>query len=420
MRTLFGVFLIVVVAFGLAIIQAQITPPAAANLDAPHEPGMYLQTTNGFTKVLGQIVSFTRTGSLFVSKVTVGIKARKQNVQLLGPHAQTTAGEKPVFFFIPPKQEAEAGVNAGDFILIRLEEKPQRRQFEVGAEGAWRASKGISITHQIQLERSEVKPGSYSIIPSVGLTKGEYALYLARGEGMQAYVYDFSVDPESTLTTGYKSENGGPSRPADPPTSSSTALSKREAIVEITSDPVGADIEIDSKFVGSTPSSVGLLTGEHKLKVSKDRYRGWERNLQISTGKIKITAELEPLVTDPTPLSSIQAATATVSKQPPANSSESDSEEVWIGISFTGNPALRQNGLVVSGVRSKGPAEEIGIQTGDVILAADGHYVYTIEEFRVLLRAHDRGVPVGIRYRHDRLTYENKLSFASRNAPSSQ
>src|SRR5277367_3693308 len=55
---------------------------------APSEPGMYLQTAQGFTKILGQIVSFTRSGSLLVSKLTIGIKTKKQNVQLLGPHAQ--------------------------------------------------------------------------------------------------------------------------------------------------------------------------------------------------------------------------------------------------------------------------------------------------------------------------------------------
>lgn len=148
----------------------------------------------GSTKILGQILAFTRTGSLLVSKLTVGIKTRKENVQLLGPHAQTVVNDKPVFYFIPPKQEADAGVNAGDLVLMRLEEKAERRQFEVGAQGMARASTGISITHQIQIFRSEVKPGIYTITPAVPLGKGEYALYLTRGEGMQPYIYDFSVN----------------------------------------------------------------------------------------------------------------------------------------------------------------------------------------------------------------------------------
>lgn len=159
----------------------------------PTEPGMYVATGNDFTKILGQIVTFKRSGSLLASGLTAGIKARKENVQLLGAHAQTVTDGKPVFCFIPAKQEADAGVNAGDLILIRLEEKKDRRQFEVGAQGLWRASSGVSITHQIQLFRTEAKPGIYKLAPAVTLGKGEYALYLTRGEGMSPYVYDFSV-----------------------------------------------------------------------------------------------------------------------------------------------------------------------------------------------------------------------------------
>ena len=159
----------------------------------PTEAGMYLAAPAGFTKILGQVVTFKRSGSLLVSGATAGIKTRKQNIQLPGPHAQTVVDNKPAFYFIPARLEADAGVNAGDLILIRLEEKPERRQFEVGAQGLWRASSGISLTHQVQLFRSEEKPGVYKVTPAVALEKGEYALYLQRGHETEPYVYDFSV-----------------------------------------------------------------------------------------------------------------------------------------------------------------------------------------------------------------------------------
>jgi hypothetical protein len=50
----------------------------------PTEAGMYLARANSNTKILGQIVTFTRTGSLAVSALTAGIKTAKANVQLLG------------------------------------------------------------------------------------------------------------------------------------------------------------------------------------------------------------------------------------------------------------------------------------------------------------------------------------------------
>ena len=106
----------------LAVVaMAQAPQPAISDAGSgiiPSEPGMYVQAGDGFNKMLGQIVAFTRSGSLLVSSLTVGIKTSKANVQLLGPHAQTVIGGKPVFYFIPPRQEADAGVNAG--VRLRL------------------------------------------------------------------------------------------------------------------------------------------------------------------------------------------------------------------------------------------------------------------------------------------------------------
>lgn len=66
---------------------------------------MYVQMSKGFTKIIGQIAEFKRSGSLLASGATVGIKSRKENIQLLGPHAQTVVSSQPVFyFFIPAKQ----------------------------------------------------------------------------------------------------------------------------------------------------------------------------------------------------------------------------------------------------------------------------------------------------------------------------
>ena len=84
---------------------------------------MYVVASGGFTKILGQIVDTKRTGSMLVSDLTLHIKTSKENVQILGAHAQTVLGSNPEFYFVPAKPEADAGVNAGDLILIRLEEK---------------------------------------------------------------------------------------------------------------------------------------------------------------------------------------------------------------------------------------------------------------------------------------------------------
>ena len=183
-----------IIPFGIVVaLTAASIGQTAAQTPLPTDPGMYVEAAGGLTKIIGQIAEFKRSGSSFVSHATVGIKSQKENIQLLGPHAQTVVSSQPVFYFIPAKQEADAGVNAGDLILVRLEEKTERRQFEIAAHGAWRSSAGISLTHQVQTLRSEVKTGAYRIAPAIALGNGEYALYLSRGEGMAPYVYDFGA-----------------------------------------------------------------------------------------------------------------------------------------------------------------------------------------------------------------------------------
>lgn len=61
----------------------------------------------------------------------------------------------------------------------------------------------------------------------------------------------------------------------------------------ITSSPSGADIEVNGKFVGSTPSSIHLDPGEYTVAVKKNGYAGWERSIKVTGGNVSLVAELE-------------------------------------------------------------------------------------------------------------------------------
>jgi len=74
------------------------------------------------------------------------------------------------------------------------------------------------------------------------------------------------------------------------------AVQARTSQVEIASTPSGSDIELDGKFIGSTPSSVNLALGEHTVKLSKNGYASWERTITTVAGTVRISPDLEPLV----------------------------------------------------------------------------------------------------------------------------
>ncbi len=204
-----------------------------------------------------------------------------------------------------------------------------------------------------------------------------------------------------------------------------------EAIAEISSEPSGADIEIDGNFVGSTPSSLGVAAGEHEVLISKKGYKQWRRTLKVSTGKITAVAVLEPI-----PVSSSEAANAPSAVRPEINSSAaiqpsplshgtvSDGHsktdptnltaslpEVRIGVSFAGNPEVRHDGVEIFGVVPAGPAAGIDMRAGDVILAIDDHYLFTIEEVRAELLRHLSETRLKMRYRRNQLISENYITL---------
>src|SRR5713226_3355507 len=65
------------------------------------------------------------------------------------------------------------------------------------------------------------------------------------------------------------------------------------AVLEVSSTPDAADIEIDGNFVGSTPSTMGVAAGPHQLSVKKAGFKPWERKITVSSGHIKIDATME-------------------------------------------------------------------------------------------------------------------------------
>lgn len=70
-----------------------------------------------------------------------------------------------------------------------------------------------------------------------------------------------------------------------------TLDSSQNASVAFSSEPSGADIYVDGKFVGDTPSIVQLAAGDHDIRIEAAGRKPWTRSLHVTAGaKVNLTA----------------------------------------------------------------------------------------------------------------------------------
>ena len=64
--------------------------------------------------------------------------------------------------------------------------------------------------------------------------------------------------------------------------------------IDLKSTPDGAEITIDGKFVGSTPSLLRLAPGDHSISIAKAGFNEWKRTMSVSSNSnLTLNATLE-------------------------------------------------------------------------------------------------------------------------------
>jgi hypothetical protein len=110
---------------------------------------------------------------------------------------------------------------------------------------------------------------------------------IPKGTEITAYINgDISLDQKKFVTqtpisTEPGADNVQPTSDA-PEAQDGKTLPSALATVDIKSTPDGAEITVDDKFVGSTPSSLRLAVGDHKIKLGKSGFKTWERIMSVS------------------------------------------------------------------------------------------------------------------------------------------
>jgi hypothetical protein len=81
---------------------------------------------------------------------------------------------------------------------------------------------------------------------------------------------------------------------APPEKSMTSSQVEDESTVDIKSNPDGAEIYVDGKFVGNAPSKLRIPAGDHLLRASMSGYTDWQKTITItSAGAITVNAVLK-------------------------------------------------------------------------------------------------------------------------------
>ena len=113
-------------------------------------------------------------------------------------------------------------------------------------------------------------------------------------------------EPEPAPLRQYKAPTPPVESPVAPPEPSfvpntapraamGSSQSAWNAEVSVSSNPPYAEINIDGKFVGNTPSIILLTPGDHIVHMRKPGYMPYYQSLHVSSGKLSLNADLIPL-----------------------------------------------------------------------------------------------------------------------------
>ena len=143
-----------------------------------------------------------------------------------------------------------------------------------------------SSTRQGQEKSGTVIVGTVLVSPLFLLMRGK-DIEIPRGAAINAYV---DGDREVSLGGGGLAPIAAPVQPvaAQPAAAGAPAQVSAEDLttVVVKSTPDGADVTVDGKYMGSTPSTVRLMPGDHVIVIEKSGFKTWQRTMSVNPGGI--------------------------------------------------------------------------------------------------------------------------------------
>jgi hypothetical protein len=171
----------------------------------PPEVGVYWKNGVNFVLIQGQAVTNTKVGGKAGSFFTDGLRNQHWDATIEGPTSKNIIQERlPSFYLYVPD-----GSDGSDYVLIKLNKKDDRREFQVGSFGGITGGKsGVKRDKELSFKSEHVGLRTYRISLDEELKPGEYGFFMGTGQAAtmsgarggnrsgglaSGRIYDFSI-----------------------------------------------------------------------------------------------------------------------------------------------------------------------------------------------------------------------------------
>ena len=145
----------------------------------PPEVGVYWKNNNAFVRIEGQAISQAKVGGKAGSMFTYGMRNEHWDAYLNDPQSKNVINDRqPVFYIYVPD-----GASSSDFVLISLEKKGNRREFQIGSFGGITGGKsGVKRDKEVAFTAEHAGIRTYKIKLDASMKPGEYAFFMGTGQ----------------------------------------------------------------------------------------------------------------------------------------------------------------------------------------------------------------------------------------------
>jgi len=145
----------------------------------PPEVGVYWKDGAKFILIQSRTLTQAKVGGRAGSFFTDGMRSEHWDATIDGPTSLNRLKDRrPVFYFY-----VADGVTASDYVLIKLEKKNDRREFQVGSFGGVTGGKsGVKKEKEIPYAAEHIGIRTYRITLDSDLKPGEYAFFMGTGQ----------------------------------------------------------------------------------------------------------------------------------------------------------------------------------------------------------------------------------------------